>query len=88
MEKIEEKNMEDITMEEERVFEARCVCCGQVGRYKMDDEEAQKFEEYQWRGRSMGMMQNLFPKVPARIRNGAIDQYSGGFCICPECSGF
>ena len=68
-------------------IEAKCFCCGNVGVYEMDEKETRVFEEYQFLGRSMGAIQDLFPNVPQWIRSGAIDQFSGGFCICPECCG-
>ena len=40
---------------------------------------------YQMNGRQLGFIQDLFPRVPVWIRSGAIDKYSDGFCICPEC---
>lgn len=53
----------------------------------MDDEEYVTFQRYKVYGRQLGYIQDLFPKVPAWIRSGAIDQYSDGFCICPVCCG-
>ena len=66
---------------------ALCACCGNTTVYEMDEEESKTYMEYVIRGREMGALQDLFPKVPNWIRSGAIDQYSSGFCICPECSG-
>ena len=51
----------------------------------MDEKETKNYELYQIFGRYLGYIQDLFPNVPAWIRSGAIDQYSGGFCICPDC---
>ena len=67
---------------------AECAYCGQEGTYEMDEQETKTLDKYMIYGRQMGLLQNLFPKVPAWIRLGAIDQFSGGFCICPECSPF
>lgn len=66
---------------------AVCSVCGNVGEYQLSEKEADTYEQYQYYGRQMGYLQDLFPDVPAWIRSGAIDQYSGGFCICPKCSG-
>lgn len=66
---------------------ATCSCCGNTAEYVLDDEETEVYIEYQSLGRQMGTIQNLFPRVPAWIRSGAIDKYSNGFCICPKCCG-
>ena len=66
---------------------ALCACCGNTTTYEMDEQETETYIEYQSKGREMGYLQDLFPKVPNWIRSGAIDKYSDGFCICPECSG-
>ena len=65
---------------------AICSCCGKAGSYQMTDSEYNTLLLYQCYGRQMGFIQDLFPDVPVWIRSGAIDQYSGGFCICPDCS--
>lgn len=65
---------------------AICACCGNEGIYEMNEEEAYTLKRYQVYGRQLGYIQDLFPNIPAWIRSGAIDQYSGGFCICPDCS--
>lgn len=67
------------------VLTAECSLCGTEGEYELNNEEEKIYTEYQWRGREMGLLQNLFPDVPAWIRSGSIDKYSGGFCICPKC---
>lgn len=64
---------------------ARCACCGHEENYTLSDTEAKTLERYRTEGRSMGMIQNLFPNVPPWIRSGAIDKTTGGFCICPDC---
>ena len=69
------------------ILVAKCSCCGNEGIYEMNEEEYKTFQRYKVYGRQMGYIQDLFPNVPAWIRSGAIDQYSDGFCICPECSG-
>ena len=66
---------------------AKCSCCGREEIYEMNEEESAVFERYQVYGRQMGYIQDLFPNVPAWIRSGAIDKYSDGFCICPDCCG-
>ena len=68
------------------ILTAQCSCCGRTGKYEMNDEECRTLALYRIYGRNMGYIQELFPKVPAWIRSGAIDRYSGGFCICPKCS--
>lgn len=65
---------------------AQCSCCGKIGAHRLTDEETEILYEYEDRGREMGYLQDLFPNVPAWIRSGAIDKYSDGFCICPECA--
>ncbi len=70
---------------ENNILVAKCACCGREGCYEMNDKEYATFLEYQHRGRELGYIQELFPKVPAWIRSGAIDKYSEGFCICPDC---
>ena len=69
------------------IIKAECSCCGKIGTYEMNQDEEINFFVYQVFGRDMGTLQDLFPKIPAWIRSGAIDQYSGGFCICPDCCG-
>lgn len=67
-------------------LKAQCSVCGHIETYKMNEEESKTLEKYWCYGRQLGMIQDLFPKVPAWIRSGAIDKFSGGFCICPKCS--
>lgn len=64
---------------------AKCSCCGREVVYEMNEEESDTLQKYQVYGRQMGYIQDLFPDIPAWIRSGAIDQYSDGFCICPDC---
>ncbi len=64
---------------------AICSCCGKAGVYEMNEEEYMTFLQYQIYGHQLGYIQDVFPNVPAWIRSGAIDQFSGGFCICPDC---
>lgn len=59
---------------------AICSCCGKAGSYEMTDKEYDTLLLYQWYGRQMGFLQDLFPDVPAWIRSGAIHQYRDGFC--------
>lgn len=72
-------------MSNKLILTATCSCCGKIGKYELSEQEEKTYNKYQYLGRQMGMIQDLFPKVPAWIRSGAIDQYSGGFCICPDC---
>ncbi len=64
---------------------AKCACCGKEGSYNLDEDEFILLHLYQIFGRQLGYIQDLFPKVPPWIRSGAIDLYSDGFCICPDC---
>ena len=64
---------------------AKCSCCGREEEYRLSKSEEATLAQYVVLGRQMGKIQDLFPDVPAWIRSGAIDKYSGGFCICPEC---
>ena len=66
---------------------AKCSICGNEKEYILNEEESQTLIGYWIFGREMGSLQDLFPDIPAWIRSGAIDQYSDGFCICPECCG-
>lgn len=68
------------------IIKATCSCCGETTEFELNEKETETLKKYWCYGRQMGMLQDLFPRVPAWIRSGAIDQYSGGFCICPECS--
>ena len=67
------------------IITAKCSCCGRTEEYELTDLEEFNFCGYRLFGREYGRLQDLFPNVPAWIRSGAIDQYSEGFCICPEC---
>ena len=69
------------------VLVAKCSACKKETEYVMDETETQTMSKYICYGRQLGYIQNLFPKVPAWIRSGAIDQYNDGFCICSDCSG-
>ena len=64
---------------------AKCSCCGYEEEYELSPEESYSLRGYERYGRQLGKIQDLFPKVPAWIRSGAIDKYSNGFCICPHC---
>lgn len=65
---------------------AKCSCCGREEDYFLDEEEFETLLDYQMYGRELGFIQDLFPNVPSWIRSGAIDLFSGGFCICPNCN--
>ena len=69
------------------IITARCSCCGKTEKCELTDLEEFNFDGYRIFGREYGKLQDLFPNIPAWIRAGAIDKYSGGFCICPECGG-
>lgn len=67
--------------------EATCSVCGHTEEYELNEDESNALIDY-WCYSSFGKrkpIQELFPNVPAWIRSGAIDKYSGGFCICPKC---
>lgn len=68
-----------------RTIKAKCFICGYEESYSMNKKESDTLDRYELLGRQMGYIQDLFPEVPAWIRSGAIDQFSGGFCICPHC---
>jgi len=65
---------------------ATCSCCGMSETYNLSELEEYNLAGYQIFGRNFGLLQNLFPNVPAWIRACAIDQTGDGFCICPKCS--
>ena len=66
---------------------AKCAVCGYKEAYELSEQEEQTLFFYELFGRDLGYLQDLFPDIPAWIRSGAIDQYSGEFCICPRCQG-
>lgn len=68
-----------------RILTAKCSCCGYVEKFALTPEEYELLEAYEFYGRRVGKLQDLFPRIPAWIRSGAIDKSSGGFCICPRC---
>ena len=72
-------------MKLKNVLLATCSICGKKEFFELTDEEENVFRKYLCHGRQMGYLQDLFPRVPAWIRSGAIDKYSNGFCICPRC---
>ncbi len=67
------------------VLLAKCSYCGKEEKYEMNENEYATLQRYRCYGRKMGYIQDLFPNIPPWIRSGAIDLYSGGFCICPDC---
>ncbi len=67
---------------------ATCSQCGRTEEYELDESEEEAYDEYVSKGGEAGMLQDLFPKVPAWIRAGGIDKRSGGFCTCPDCDPF
>lgn len=64
---------------------AKCSCCGATETYTLSDLETYNLIGYRKFGRGFGMLQDLFPNIPAWIRSGAIDDSANGFCICPKC---
>ena len=68
-------------------IKARCSLCGYEEEYQLSEQEEETLFFYGIFGRELGYLQDLFPDMPAWIRSGAIDQYSGEFCICPRCQG-
>jgi len=75
-------------VEEKKTWELTAVCsyCGHEETYTLEGDDVDTLITY-W-SMPRGMMkpiQELFPNVPAWIRSGAIDKYSDGFCICPDC---
>lgn len=73
---------------EEIVLHAECSGCGKEEDYTLNEKEADTLAEYEIRGREMGYIQELFPKIPAWIRSACIDIGSNGFCLCPDCNPF
>ena len=63
-----------------------CSVCGRKEEFELTEDETKVLKKYISYGRQMGTLQELFPRVPAWIRAGAIDQYSR-FCMCPDCCG-
>ena len=61
-----------------------CSLCDKKGSYRLNERETENLINYKKTG--TGFLQVLFPDVPAWIRSGAIDNRSGGFCICPDCT--
>lgn len=68
-----------------RTLTAKCSCCGYVEKFTLTPEESEMLEYYELRSRGIWKLQDMFPRIPAWIRSGAIDKSSGGFCICPRC---
>lgn len=64
---------------------AKCSYCGRTETHKLTDTEEYNLTGYRLWGRAFGKLQDLFPDIPAWIRSGAIDNASGGFCICTKC---
>lgn len=65
-----------------------CSCCGTEYYAILDETESENLEKYWEYGRELGLIQDVFPTIPAFVRSGAIDKFASGFCICPKCSGF
>lgn len=66
-------------------IKAKCAYCGYEEEYVLSADEYKMLRRYEHYGRKLGYIQDLFPRIPAWIRSGAIDKYSDGFCICPDC---
>lgn len=64
---------------------AKCALCGHEETFTLTKEEERTFLLYEEYGRELGKIQDLFPRIPAWIRSGAIDKSANGFCICPNC---
>ena len=69
------------------ILVTKCSVCGKEKGFELTERETEVLRKYICYGRQMGTLQKLFPRVPAWIRSGCIDQYSNGFCICPDCCG-
>lgn len=46
-------------------IKATCSLCGREETFELTNEESKRLIEYRNRGREMGFIQNLFPRVPA-----------------------
>lgn len=44
---------------------AKCSCCGREETYLMNEEEYQTLLKYQCYRKQLGLIQDLFPEVPA-----------------------
>lgn len=66
-------------------LKAKCSNCNYQEEYILSEEESAILRKYECYGRHLGKIQELFPKIPAWIRSGAIDKTTNGFCICPNC---
>ena len=66
-------------------IKAKCAYCGYEEEYVLSADEYKMLRRYEHYGRKLGYIQDLFPRIPAWIRSGAIDKYADGFCICPKC---
>lgn len=62
----------------------KCSFCGETGIYYMNKEESDTLMKYRV-NQPLTPLSELFPKVPAWIRAGAIDTLSNGKCQCPKC---
>lgn len=67
-------------------IKAKCALCGHEETFTLTKEEEKTYLLYEEYGRELGKIQDLFPRVPAWIRSGAIDKSVNGFCICPNCT--
>lgn len=70
---------------QDQIIYPECSLCGTEYAFMLTKTDTAKLRRYDYEGRSMGYLQDIFPKVPAWVRSGAIDKYSNGFCICPNC---
>lgn len=66
-------------------IKAKCALCGHEETFTLTQEEENTFLLYEECGRELGKIQDLFPRIPAWVRSGAIDKSANGFCICPNC---
>ena len=63
----------------------QCQKCNKIGRYDMSEAETKLYEEYLIKNRSMGLLINIFPKIPAWISSGCLDNLKKENPICPDC---
>ena len=70
------------------ILKATCSICGKTAYTILDDTEEANYRKRMTLHRDAGALQNLFPDIPSWIRSGAIDEYSDGFSICPDCNPF
>ena len=85
LQEVEEEISEMPEEQQEQIIYPECSICGTEYAYMLTKADANKLRRYDYKGRAMGYIQDIFPKVPGWVRSGAIDKYSNGFCICQNC---